>query len=166
VTATDSTKTHAENDVRAFVYSWYRLLDQHAPLEEYLPLLAGEDVEFIFPEATLKGTEGFAAWYRGGSEKYKDLPGVTNLFFDEVHELKVVDISITGSGVAGAGVYASLVIVVKWEAHRWTPPKPKSDVLRFDAWQRWVLTASAQGRPVIRQYIVDKLEPLAGTAAL
>jgi hypothetical protein len=160
---TVSSEPPDEADIRAFVYAWYRLLDQHAPVEEYYPFLAGDEVELVLPEVTLNGTEAFAAWYRGGSKKF-NLPGVVNVFFDEVHELKRVDISFDGARKAGS--YASVLIVVKWEAHRWTPPKARSDVLRFDAWQRWVMALSPQGRPVIRQYIVDKLELLAGSAEL
>jgi hypothetical protein len=154
-----------EGDVRAFVYSWYRLLDQHAPVEDYFPLLAGDDAELVFPEATLRGTDAFAAWYRGGSPKFPALPGVTNVFFDEVHELKRVDVSLA-KDEPNTGDCAHVLIVVKWEAHRWTAPKAKSDVLRFDAWQRWTIALSPAGLPVIRQYIVDKLEALAGSATL
>jgi hypothetical protein len=159
-----SAEVPAEAAVRAFVYAWYRLLDEHAPVEQYLPLLSG-DVEMVLPEVTLTGPEGFTAWYRGGSEKYSSLPGVINVFFDEVHELKRVEISFE-DGAHGADDHASVLVVVRWEAHRWTPPRARSDVLRFDAWQRWVVTFSPEGRPLLRQYIVDKLEPLQGSAAL
>jgi hypothetical protein len=160
---TTSVETLQEATVRDLVYTWYRLLDQHAPVEEYLPLLS-EDVQLVMPEATLDGIEAFTAWYQGGSTKYA-LPGVVNQFFDEVHELKRVDISLDSGATEGDG-HATVLIVVRWEAHRWAPRKARSDVLRFDAWQRWVVTRSAQGRPVIRQYIVDRLEPLQGSAAL
>jgi hypothetical protein len=159
-----SAEVPAEAAVRAFVYDWYRLLDEHAPVEQYLPLLS-DDVELVLPEVTLTGPEAFAAWYRGGSETFSSLPGVVNVFFDEVHELKRVDISLD-DGAPGAGGHASVLVVVRWEAHRWTPPNARSDVLRFDAWQRWVLELSPQGRPLLRRYIVDKLEPLQGSGAL
>jgi hypothetical protein len=150
-----------EADVRSFVYDWYRLLDRHAELNQYIPLLSGADAVMVFPEARLEGVDAFSAWYRGGSQKF-NLPGVINQFFDEVHELKRVDVSLSGTG----GWRAEVLIVVKWEARRWKPPNPKSEYLAFDAWQRWVLKLSPAGRPVIQQYIVDKLEQLQGSADL
>ena len=58
------------------------------------------------------------------------------------------------------------VIVVKWEARRWTPPQAKSAYLGFDAWQRWTVGLSVDGRPVVREYIVDRLEKLQGSVDL
>jgi hypothetical protein len=151
-------------DVRRLVYAWYRLLDAHADVTEYLPYLSSTRLEMVFPEATLQGVEAFAAWYSGGSPKF-NLPGVTNIFFDEVHELKCLDITLTGAADAGAW-RADLLIVVQWEAHRWKPPRARSEYLGFDAWQRWVLTLSPEGKPVVEQYIVDALEKLQGSADL
>jgi hypothetical protein len=153
--------THAE--IQTLVYDWYRKLDSHVPVDEYLPLLSDDGTLLIFPEATLEGKDAFIAWYQGGSEKFK-LPGVINLFFDEVHELKRVDVAISGNDPASWR--ADVLIVVKWQAHRWAPPKAKSEYLGFDAWQRWTVRLSPAGKPVIRQYIVDTLEKLQGSADL
>lgn len=147
--------THA--DVRALVYDWYRKLDVHAPVEEYLPLLADNGAKLVFPEATLEGKDGFVAWYQGGSEKLK-LPGVINLFFNEVHELKSLEVTISGDD--SENWRADVLIVVKWEAHRWEAPKATSDYIAFDAFQRWTVRASHTGKPVIQEYIVDALEKL------
>jgi len=151
----------SQSDVDVFVYDWYRKLDSHVPVDEYLPLLS-DDCELVFPEATLQGKDGYAAWYRGGA---RGMPGVINLFFDEVHELKRIDVAISGSDSRDSW-RADLLIVVKWQAHRWAPPKPKSDYLAFDAWQRWTLRLAQTGKPVIQQYIVDRLEKLQGSADL
>src|SRR5690349_10758907 len=99
-----------QSDIRGLVYEWYRKLDYHAPVDEYLPLLSDEDVMLVFPEATLHGKDAYAAWYQGESEKFK-LPGVINLFFDEVHELKQVNITISGND--RASWRADVLIVVK-----------------------------------------------------
>jgi hypothetical protein len=150
----------SEADVRLIAHDWYRKLDAHAPTAEYLPLL-DDACRLVFPEATLIGKDGFAAWYEGGKQ---NLPGVVNLFFDEKHELKRVDVAITGNDLASWR--ADLLIVVKWEARRWTPPQAKSAYLGFDAWQRWTVGLSADGRPVVREYIVDRLEKLQGSVDL
>jgi hypothetical protein len=52
-----------EQEVRTFAEDWYRKLDVHAPLSQLLPLLADEDLEMRFPEATERGHEGFEHWY-------------------------------------------------------------------------------------------------------
>ena len=83
-------------DVRAFVYDCYRRLDAHAEVEQYVTLLADSDLDLVFPEATLNDADAFAAWYSGRPEKF-NLPGVTTIFFDEVHELKRVDVFLSGS---------------------------------------------------------------------
>jgi hypothetical protein len=154
----------SELDVRAFVYEWYRKLDAHADVKQYVPLLSDSELEMVFPEATLRDVEAFSAWYCGKPAKFS-LPGVTNIFFDEMHELKRVDVSITGTDTASTW-QAIVLIVVKWEAHRWTPPKAKSEYLGFDAWQRWVLKIGQGGAMVVTQYVVDKLEKLEGSADL
>jgi len=154
--------TPSAADVRRLVYDWYGKLDVHAPVAKLLPALA-ETAKLILPETTLEGLEAFTAWYQGGSAAF-DLPGVINIFFDERHELRRVDISI----IDGAEPWrAEVGIVVRWEARRWKPPASRSDYLAFDAWQRWVVGQhSRTGQPVIQEYIVDALEPLQGSAAL
>ena len=52
--------THPE--IWAFATNWYLLLDIHAPLESFKPLLTN-DVDLVFPEANLKGFEGYSSWY-------------------------------------------------------------------------------------------------------
>jgi len=139
-----------EAEVRDLVVDWYKKLDVHAPLEEYRPLLADDGLEMRFPEGTSHGFAGFKAWY----------DRVTFIFFDEVHELQQLKITPSGDE-------ANVQLVVRWEARRWNPPKPRSEQLRFDAAQRWVVRRSPQsGRPVILTYIVDSLTPLEGSPPL
>jgi hypothetical protein len=155
---------------RTAVYDWYRLLDVHAPIEKLFVCLSPQ-VELILPEGPLRGTSDFESWYlgRAGDTRF---PGVVNLFFDEVHELKYLDVAIipvagqAGDQGAPEKWLANVQLVVRWQAHRWKPPAPKSDLLVFDAWQRWQMQSTPNGAWTIQQYIVDRLEPLAGSAAL
>jgi hypothetical protein len=150
--------------VRTLVYEWYRKLDIHAPVEQLLGSLS-EDLEMVLPETTLQGKDAFRAWYEGSSNSL-GLPGVINIFFDEKHELKRVDIEIT-SYDNPANWRADVTIVVRWEARRWSPPAATSNYLAFDAWQRWrVGLQPSTNDPVVERYIVDALEPLAGSASL
>ena len=96
-------------EIQKLAAQWYRKLDVHAPVEEVLPLLAEDDLEMVFPEATLSGTAEFEGWY----EK------VTHVFFDEVHTLKRVDFENTDEG-------AVVKVVVRWEASVWNPPAATS----------------------------------------
>ncbi len=154
----------SEAQIRGLVYEWYRKLDVHAPVEELLGSLS-EDLEMVLPETTLHGLEAFRAWYEGGSNTL-GLPGVINIFFDEKHELKRLDVTIAATGDA-AQWRAELTLVVRWEARRWKPPAAASQYLGFDAWQRWLLVLQPQtNRAVVKRYIVEALELLPGSVAL
>jgi hypothetical protein len=139
-----------EDEVRQFVSEWYQKLDVHAPLEEVLPLLLSDGLEMRFPEGTYHSLEEFKAWYHA----------VTHRFFDEVHELKDVRITLEGDR-------APLTLVVNWQAHIWDPPAAKSQWLGFDAAQTWVVQRSpSTHKPVIAFYGVDSLTPMEGSAGL
>lgn len=137
-------------EVRQLVDDWYAKLDVHAPVEEFLPLLADEGLVMQFPEATLRDKQAFIDWYTG----------VTHKFFDEVHVMKELFI-------ASDEDTATVQLVVNWQAHIWNPPAAKSQWLGFDAKQRWTIQASSQTRkPVIVSYIVQTLTPMPGSPAL
>jgi hypothetical protein len=129
---------------------WYKALDVHAPLEELLAMLEDDRLEMVFPEGTSRGHAGFTDWYER----------VTRIFFDEVHTLTKVEPAIDGGK-------AEVDVVVNWQAKVWNPPAPKSEWLGFDAYQTWVVERSPEsGRPVIVRYVVDRLDPMEGSASL
>jgi hypothetical protein len=139
-----------EAEVQEFAQDWYHKLDIHAPLEDFVPLLAEEGLEMVFPEATVKGFEGFKGWY----------DRVINIFFDEVHTLKEVNVTSQGD-------QADTKVVVKWEASVWKPPAPKSERIVLDAYQTWVVKRSpTTQKPVVSRYVVDSLEYAEGSAKL
>ena len=128
-------------EVQKLAAQWYRHLDVHAPVDELLPLLADEDLEMQFPEATLRGSGEFELWY----------DRVTNVFFDEVHTLRSVEIDTAQDGVL-------VKVVVRWEASMWHSPEPKSRRIKLDAYQTWLVTRSpSTNKPVISRYTVDEL---------
>lgn len=136
--------------VQAFAEAWYRLLDVHAPEDEVLPLVHPQ-ARMVFPEATLEGIEAFRGWYET----------VTHRFFDEVHVVKDVE---TGPAVDGR---ASVRVVVNWQARIWDPPAARSAWLGFDAYQTWQVAATGPaGSLQITEYVVDRLEPMPGSASL
>jgi hypothetical protein len=137
-------------EVQAFAEDWYRKLDVHAPLEEFVPLVSDAELEMVFPEATVTGFEGFKGWYER----------VIGIFFDEVHTVKEVRMT-------EMGVQAQVKVVVKWEASVWNPPAPYSDRIILDAYQTWEVKRSPEsGKVMITRYVVDSLEYAEGSATL
>ena len=137
-------------EVQKLAEVWYLKLDVHAPMVEVLPMLSDNGLEMKFPEATLRSLAEFESWYQG----------VIRIFFDEVHEIKKCDVTLTGDK-------ATVDIVVKWEASVWKPPARNSERIRLDAYQTWDVERSAQtGRPVITRYTVDELKYHEGSATL
>jgi ketosteroid isomerase-like protein len=142
--------TLTDQAIQTMVADWYRALDRHDDLAEVLPYLVDDGLEMRFPEATARGHAGFTDWYKA----------VTNRFFDEVHTLTSVEI---GDHTAER---ADVKVVVNWQATIWNAPSPRSQWLGFDAYQTWEVVAGADGRPQVKTYTVDALEPMPGSASL
>ncbi len=143
-------KSLTEAEVKQLAKDWYLKLDVHAPLEDYVPFLAEEGLEMRFPEATVYGFDGFKDWYER----------VIRIFFDEVHTLKQVNVTLSGDK-------AEVKVIVKWEASVWKPPAAKSERIVLDAYQTWVIKRSPNtGKPVIVTYIVDSMDYYKGSAQL
>ncbi|NJK52701.1 MAG: hypothetical protein HC936_07505 [Leptolyngbyaceae cyanobacterium SU_3_3] len=139
----------SETELREFAEAWYRKLDVHEPLENYRSFLS-EEVEMVFPEATIRGFEGFAGWYER----------VISIFFDEVHAVKEVKIISTSDNAT------DVKVIVKWEASVWNAPEPYSKRIVLDAYQTWTVKRSTSGTPVVATYIVDELKYYEGSATL
>ncbi len=146
-----------EGEIKELAVEWYGKLDLHVPAEEYRTLLAEEGLEMKFPEGTFKGFASFAGWYQGNGKN----PGVINLFFDEVHTLKLV------RQTSVSEEKAEVKVIVKWEASKWDPPAPISERIVMDAYQTWVVKRSpTTKKPVIQVYVVDSMEYAPGSANL
>ena len=142
----------SREEIESFAREWYRKVDEHVPVEEFLPLLHPE-VEFRIPEGVLRGHDGFRELYQGER-------GWIRSFFDEVHTLRRVAVSWSGER-------ALVDVVVNWQARRWQPPAPRSQWIGFDAYQQWEMTRSPEtGAPVINRYVVNELRPMPGSPSL
>lgn len=130
------------------VVQWYEALDRHAPFEELARRVVSDGLVMTFPEGTVEGLDAFREWY--GT--------VTHRFFDEVHEVRSVTV---GPGAGGLAV----AVVVNWQTRVWTPPAACSRWLGFDAHQTWTVVLE-DGTARIRDYVVDRLVPMPGSAAL
>ena len=138
--------THPE--LWAFASSWYRYLDVHAPLESFRGLIT-EDAEFVFPEITVKGFEGYQSWY----------DKVIGIFFDEQHTLKIADI------INETPESCTAHVVVNWQASIWSPPAPLSTRLMMDADQTWTLRRTTKGIQLAK-YVVNEMTYMPGSCKL
>ncbi len=141
-----------EAEVDEMVRDWYRALDVHKPMVDVLPFVSDGELEMVFPEATLRSLAEFEGWYQG----------VIRIFFDEVHTMQELNITLSPDKSR-----ADIKLVVLWEASRWKPPAAKSERLIMDAYQTWVVKRSpTSGKPVVTKYVVDELKLRAGSAPL
>lgn len=147
-------------EIHDLATTWYHLLDIHAPLAAFPPLLLEEGLKMTFPETTAIGLTGFQRWYER----------VIHLFFDEVHTLKDIQCisqSDRSQSDRSQPDRSQVKVVVKWEASRWTPPAPRSERIVLDAAQTWeVVRSPITHRPVIASYCVDALHYYDGSAQL
>lgn len=116
-----------EEGIKKFVAAWYLALDQHAPIEECYKLLADKGLRVIFPDGDITDQASFKKWY----------DRVTNLFFDENHNVVSVTSKITGDE-------ATCDVVVAWQASWWEAPAAKSKRTSMDATQQWTVRASSK----------------------
>ena len=114
-------------DIKKLVAAWYLALDQHAPFEECTKLLADTGLHVVFPDGDITDQASFKKWY----------DRVTNLFFDENHNVQTVDAEINGDE-------AVVDVVVGWQASWWEPPAAKSKRVSMDATQRWTVRKSSK----------------------
>lgn len=138
-----------QQSIQSLAEAWYKKLDVHAPMVELLPLLADEELEMVFPEATIYGHAGFEGWFQR----------VIRIFFDEVHTVKKVESDINGSS-------AIVKVIVHWEASVWNSPEAKSKRIMLDAYQTWEVKQLSDERIVITKYTVDQLQYADGSATL
>lgn len=146
----ENLKPLTESDVRQFVKEWFHKLDIHVPLEEFLHMVADENIEFRFPEVTLTDKAGLTQWYQR----------VTSTYFDEIHEIKELTITTKGD-------HATVKVLTQWQESSWNPPAPKSERSTFLAKQSWgVKRSDKTGQPVVETYFVETFEPVGGSGAL
>jgi hypothetical protein len=115
------------DEVRRFAAAWYLALDQHVPIEECYKFLTDEGLNMQFPDGDIRDLDSFKKWY----------DRVTNLFFDENHNVQSVEATISGD-------QAEVRVVVGWQASWFEPPAAKSKRTAMDATQRWTIRRSSK----------------------
>lgn len=117
----------AAEQVRGLVAAWYRALDNHDPIEQCYAMLADTGLNMQFPDGDIRDFDSFKKWY----------DRVTNLFFDENHNVQSVEVRFDGD-------VAIVDVVVGWQASWWEPPAAKSKRTSMDATQRWTVRPSGK----------------------
>ncbi len=139
-------ETLTDWEVKELVYTWFKKITVKVPVEELLAMLNSEELEMEFPEETLRSNDDFVKWYKV----------VTNKFFNQVHEVKLLDVDISEG-------QAKVNLIVNWQAHTWDPPAPFSKWAGFDIHQTWIVKRDSNlKKAVITKYHVGKLEPMQG----
>jgi hypothetical protein len=115
------------DEIKKFAAAWYLALDQHVPVEEAYKFLADEGLNMQFPDGDIRNFDSFKRWY----------DRVTNLFFDENHNVQSVEATISGDR-------AEVRVVVGWQASWFEPPAAKSKRTAMDATQLWTVRRSSK----------------------
>jgi ketosteroid isomerase-like protein len=125
--------------LQQFVAAWFHALDVHAPAQECLTYLAADGLRMHFPERDIHGTAPFLRWYEG----------VVNVFFDEEHTIRHLDV------VSRDANSANLTLRVRWQSGFWQRPEPASKRIDLEVSQTWVVRRSPPGKNAFDIEIVE-----------
>ena len=115
------------DQIKKFAVAWFLALDQHVPLEQAYSFLADNGLNMQFPDGDIRNFDSFKLWY----------DRVTNLFFDESHNVQSVEGTISGDR-------AQVRVVVGWQASWFDGPAAKSKRTSMDATQDWTVQRSTK----------------------
>jgi ketosteroid isomerase-like protein len=135
--------------VGAMVVSWFAALDRKDPAEAVTGFFDLDRLYLKFPEGEFRGRNGFLRWYSAAMSTY----------FDTKHTLHAVDVDIAADGTA------EVRLQVTWQASTWQPPAARSERLGFDIQQSWRVVPDEDGRPQVRSYVVEGVQPMKGPTA-
>ncbi|HZR42723.1 MAG TPA: hypothetical protein VFB12_21565 [Ktedonobacteraceae bacterium] len=129
-------------EVQNLVYTWFQKITAKVDLDELLQMLSKNELEMRFPETTIRNHGDFKRWYEG----------VTNLYFDQIHDLKMLAVDLDGP-------QADVSLVVHWQARTWQPPSAYSKWQDAYIHQRWSIKREAgSDKPVIVDYYVGTFD--------
>jgi hypothetical protein len=87
-------------EVKELVAQFYRLVDLHAPAEDFISILAEEDLKMALAHGEINNFQGFKAWY----------DPLIRSFFDGIH--KIYDVEL----VSTSDTEAKAKVVLVWDA--------------------------------------------------
>ena len=125
-------KPLTEEEVRNVILKWGRILNEHGPIADYLPIVAEEGFEIRFRDQVWRGISGL--------EAHKE---VKRQFFDEEHNYQSITVTLLGDR-------AEVKDVMVWEASHWQDPAPRSERIIGTFNHAWIFIRSPRtGLPVI-----------------
>jgi len=141
-------------EIHEFATAWFRALDVHAPIDQCWSMLSDDHLHMHFPDGEIQDFVTFKKWY----------DRVTNLFFDEKHAIRKLEVQSATEDLA------DVTVVVGWKASWWKAPAAESQHINLEATQRWTIRACPTTKNVfgleICTYIIDNLEYAPDSARL
>ncbi|QUH02167.1 nuclear transport factor 2 family protein [Saccharopolyspora erythraea] len=134
---------------RGFVLRWCAALDMHMESAELGEFLASAGLVFGFPHRLVRDRDEFEQWY----------DEVTTVFFDEVREVRGIEVELTSP------LHAEVRARVNWQARTWDPPAPRSQWIGCD-WVEELSVVLQDGAPKIRTRRLREPEPMPGSPRL
>jgi hypothetical protein len=137
-----------ETDVRDLAVEFYRLVDGHAPVEEFIPILSEENLKIVLPNVEITSIEEFRAWHG------RMIRG----FFDGSHTIYDVEV------VSATDEEVKAKVVLIWNARVWDPPSPKSEPISMLTYASYVIRRSPKTqKPVVVTYCLDAVKHAVGS---
>ena len=141
--------------IQEFATAWFRALDVHAPIGQCWSMLSDDHLQMHFPDGDIQDFVTFKKWYER----------VTNLFFDEKHAIRKLEVQ------SATEDRADVTVVVGWQASWWKAPAAESQRVDLEATQRWTIracptTRNAFGLEICAYMMEDNFEYAPGSARL
>lgn len=135
-------KTHRFNDnqIRAFVYTWFGLHDKHVSVDKTLILLSPHNLLMQFPDGTIHNAKEYRNWYQHVGENIQN----------NQHIIQSINITML------ANHQYQLDVIVNWQAIN-----KQGKFINMLAKQRWLLTdGESQYHPYVMRYDVLQFTPI------
>ena len=139
-----------EAEVRDLAVEFYRKIDLHVPVEEFLSILTEEEEELkiILPNVEIKSFVDLRAWW----------DRMIRFCFDGSHNIYDVEL------VSASDTEAKAKILLIWEAKVWNPPAPKSERISILTYTTWTVKRSPKTqKPIVATYVLDAVKYAGGS---
>jgi hypothetical protein len=136
-----------EAEAKELATEFYRLIDTHAPAEDFKSILSEDAFRVVLPNVEINNFEEFKAWHAR----------MVRGFFDGSH--KIYDVKLVST--SDAETTAKIVLV--WDAKVWNPPAAKSEPTSILTYTTYVIKRSPKTKkPVVASYVLDLVQFAAG----
>ena len=130
--------TYSENDVKAFVYSWFAGFDHQADIAVFKRHLNPTKVDMLFPDFPIKSIGDFERWYKGVIETI------------QWNAHKISNLEVSGDEMRGYTVSLN----INWKAKTY-----KGETYDLNIHQEWLVKVDQSRNFIIekhRAWVLDK----------